>query len=166
VRGALLKIVSGGQTGADRAALDAALTAGTPCGGWCPRGRRAEDGVIPQRYPLAELVSPHYPDRTLRNVQESDATVILAFGALTGGSAATARCCRDEGKPCLVIDAGGTTIAQAAGLIADFIADRNVEILNVAGPRASGQPEIHDYVYATLGAVLRDTAGARRHSAT
>jgi hypothetical protein len=161
-----LRIVSGGQTGADRAALDAALDAGTPCGGWCPQGRRAEDGAVPSRYPLFELTSPYYPDRTLRNVQDSDATVILSFGALTGGSAATARCCETERRPCLVIDANDATPAQAAGLIAELVTAHGVKTLNVAGPRASGQPAIYDYVYAAIRAVLREGASTERRSGT
>jgi hypothetical protein len=166
VSGAKPRIVSGGQTGADRAALDAALDAGTPCGGWCPRGRRAEDGVIPRHYPLTEIDSPHYPDRTLRNVQDSDATVILSFGALTGGSAATSRFCREAGRPCLVIDANHASTAQAARFISQFIAEHEVETLNVAGPRASGQPAIHDYVYAALSTLLRGGARSDRRSGT
>lgn len=88
------KLLSGGQTGVDRAALDAALALGIPCGGWCPQGRRAEDGQIPARYPLTETGSPGYRERTYLNVRDSDGTLILARGALSGGTTLTRRVAR------------------------------------------------------------------------
>ena len=84
----VIKIISGGQTGIDRGALDGALAKGVPCGGWCPEGRRAEDGVIPKIYPVRSLAGAGYSGRTLRNVIDSDGTVVLHFGALTGGNMA------------------------------------------------------------------------------
>src|SRR5210317_1948565 len=87
VSDARLRIVSGGQTGVDRGALDAALTLGRVCGGWCPEGRLADDGPIPARYPLQELPGGGYRARTRRNVRDSDATLIVTFGAPTGGTA-------------------------------------------------------------------------------
>src|SRR5262245_54833883 len=83
------KIISGGQSGVDRAALDVALELGIPCGGWCPKGRRAEDGPLPDRYPLDETQTSFYPERTRRNVRDSDGTLILADGAAKGGTALT-----------------------------------------------------------------------------
>ena len=109
-----LRIVSGGQTGADRAALDAALAAGVPCGGWCPAGRRAEDGVIPARYPLVELAGGGYPARTRRNVVDSDGTVVMAYGPPTGGTRLTVDLCRQVGRPYLVVDAELATAGEAA----------------------------------------------------
>ena len=100
------KIISGGQTGVDRAALDVALAMGIDCGGWCPKGRRAEDGSIPSRYPLAETASPAYSQRTKRNVRDSDATLILARGQPRGGTLLTKRTAVELGKPCLSIDLG------------------------------------------------------------
>ncbi len=102
------KIVSGGQTGVDRAALDAAATLGLQRGGWCPRGRRAEDGVIPRHYPLQETDSPRYDVRTRRNVRDSDATLILHRGTLRGGTRFTAEYCRQRRKPCLLVDLSQT----------------------------------------------------------
>lgn len=134
------KIVSGGQAGVDRAALDAALALGIPCGGWCPKGRRAEDGVIPDRYPLIETETKDYRERTRRNVRDSDGTLILARGPLSGGTALTRRLAEKMGKPCLVVD-----LAQRprAGDVRAWVASRNLRTLNVAGPRASGQSGIH-----------------------
>ncbi|PSQ85488.1 MAG: molybdenum cofactor carrier, partial [Bacteroidetes bacterium QH_2_63_10] len=83
------KIISGGQTGVDRAALDAALAFNVPVGGWCPKGRRAEDGQIPDRYPLEETPSEAYEQRTAWNVRDSDGTLIITDGSLEGGTALT-----------------------------------------------------------------------------
>ena len=98
------RIISGGQTGVDRAALDAAQCCGIASGGYCPKGRRAEDGTIPPHYPLTELPSADYPTRTRQNASAADATLILTRGSLSGGSAYTARIARQLGKPLLVID--------------------------------------------------------------
>src|SRR5450631_3978490 len=101
---ALTKIVSGGQTGVDRGALDAALAAGFPCGGWCPADRRAEDGPIPQRYPLTPLPGAGYRQRTQQNLIDSDGTAILFYGTLSGGTKLTRDSCVREKKPFVVLD--------------------------------------------------------------
>ncbi|MEJ8567280.1 YpsA SLOG family protein [Elongatibacter sediminis] len=132
----LRRIVSGGQTGVDRGALDAALAAGAGCGGWCPAGRKAEDGDIPARYPLAEM-GGGYAARTERNVVDSDATWILAPGPLHGGTGLTARLCTRHGRPCLVSDANRLTPEAAAREAAAFVREHRIAVLNVAGPRAS-----------------------------
>lgn len=161
-----LKIISGGQTGADRAALDIALKLKIPCGGWCPADRRAEDGVIADRYPLTPQRGAGYRQRTRKNVQDSDGTVIAAFGKLTGGSKATAADCKKFNKPCLVIDAGKTTPAEAAILLAVFLLRHRIHILNVAGPRASRQPGIYGFVSDVLMHLLPPAKKRRRKSKT
>jgi len=145
-----LRIISGGQAGADRAALDAGL----PCGGWCPKGRRAEDGRIPDRYPLREMGSPKYRARTRQNVLDSDGTLIVAFGEPTGGAALTVRFCQQHGKPYLILDAGEEPPDQAAEHVAAWLANHHIQTLNVAGPRASQHPGIGGYVYRLLTALI------------
>lgn len=136
----LRKIVSGGQTGVDRGALDAALEAGFPCGGWCPKGRKAEDGGIPDRYPLTELPGADYRQRTRQNVVDSDGTLVVCLGEPSGGTLETVRFARHLGKPLLVV-VGAQTVAPAlARRAADFVAANSIAVLNVAGPRESGWP--------------------------
>jgi hypothetical protein len=132
-----LRIVAGGQTGVDRAALDAALAAGLPCGGWCPAGRLAEDGVIPARYPVHETDSTDYAERTRRNVEEGDATLVVTDGPAVGGTALTVRLCESLDRPLLVLDARSVTLDEAVDRLRRFLARRRVGVLNVAGPRAS-----------------------------
>jgi hypothetical protein len=153
-----LYIVSGGQTGADRGALDAALAAGVPCGGWCPRGRRAEDGTIPERYPLRETPAAQYPQRTAWNVRDSDGTAILHHGRIDRGTALTERLARGQGRPVLLLDVRS---AQPADLAA-WIANENIRRLNVAGPRESRTPGLQAAVARFLGEALAiSTASAR-----
>ena len=159
-----LTIFSGGQTGADRAALDAALALGVACGGHCPAGRRAEDGTIPLCYPLIELPTPSYPARTRRNIADSDGTVVLAFGPATGGSKLTVNLCRTLGKPCLAIDADLVTPGEAAVLMAVFLLRHRIGTLNVAGPRASGQPEIYRFVFDAVARLLGPPPRRRRRA--
>src|SRR3954471_20234768 len=104
-----MKIVSGGQTGVDRAALDVALSLGVECGGWCPAGRLDELGRIPEHYPVRELPDGGFAERTAQNVTDSDGTIIVYRGALRGGTEDTLRVCRETGKPCDLIDAETTS---------------------------------------------------------
>ena len=149
------RIISGGQTGVDRAALDVALDLGIPCGGWCPRGRKAEDGVIAVHYPLREIQSTDYSERTAYNVVEADATLILSRGTPTGGTALTAKIARRNSKPCLIVDLRGTPDSCA---VRGWIEDIHAAILNVAGPRESGCPGIYAQATRFLRQLLSQTA--------
>jgi len=134
-----LRIVSGGQTGVDRAALDVAMKLQWPCGGWCPRGRKAEDGVIATCYPLQETPSTRYVQRTRWNVRDSDGTLIIAVGPLTGGTAYTRRCAEQQSKPLFVVD---LATSRAVVPVIRWIMSQGIETLNVAGPRESSHPGI------------------------
>jgi hypothetical protein len=135
----LKKIISGGQTGVDRGALDAAIALGFDHGGWCPQGRQAEDGRIPDCYLLEETDSPDYPVRTERNVLESDATLIFYRGQLSGGTLLTHRLAEGHGRPCLAVDLDSPI---SPGEIRKWLEEHGVVVLNVAGPRESQSPGI------------------------
>jgi hypothetical protein len=134
------RIVSGGQTGADRGALDAAIALEIDHGGWCPLGRRAEDGQIPARYQLKETDSRDYAERTRRNVRDSDATLVFTRGAPTGGSALTLDHARALGKPVLHVDLATLDTASAAAKIHAWC--EKIVVLNIAGSRESQSPGI------------------------
>ena len=138
----LQKIISGGQTGADRAALDFAIRHGIPHGGWCPHGRQAEDGLIDARYQLVETPSDNPAQRTEWNVRDSDATLIVSISQkLAGGSLKTLEFARAQNKPNLHLcrEADGTS---APGKLASFLKKHDVKVLNVAGSRAKEEPEV------------------------
>lgn len=151
------RIVSGGQTGADRAALDAALELGLATGGWVPRGRAAEDGPLPARYAgLAETGSDDPAVRTARNVRDADATLIVSHGPLAGGSAATRERAREQGRPWLHLDLATVPEETAAERLRAWLDALRPRRLNVAGPRASEDPAIYDAVRGLLrGALAR-----------
>ena len=135
------KIISGGQTGVDRAALDVVLELGIPCGGWCPKGRKAEDGPIDPRYPLNETRSPNYPLRTEKNIRESDGTLILTKGPVNGGTALTVRLAIEYKKPHLIIDLYNKIDPR---MVREWGEENKIKILNVAGPKESEVPGIHE----------------------
>lgn len=145
------RIVSGGQTGVDRAGLDAAIALGIPHGGWCPRGRLAEDGRIPRRYRLAETDSPEYAVRTERNVLDSAATLIFCRGGTSGGTELTRVLALRHGRPCLVVDLAGPLDVAA---VRRWLAEVQPAVLNVAGPRESQCPGIGAEAQAALERVL------------
>ena len=138
---ALGKIISGGQTGADRAGLEAALTLGISIGGYCPKGRRSEDGRIPQRYTLTEMHSSGYEERTRKNVAESDVTIVFTRGPLTPGSRLTLQIARQLGKPALHVDLDAE---HPAAQVQAFLEQHQPGVLNVAGSRESRADGIFD----------------------
>ncbi len=150
----LLKIISGGQTGVDRGALDAALLNGLSCGGWCPEGRQAEDGIIPDKYPLTELPGGDYRQRTLCNVLAGDGTLIIYFVYPEAGTAETLRFCVEWKKPYLLIDATELSVTRAAERIQMFLVDFVIATLNVAGPRESSAEQAYTYSYSCLLSLL------------
>jgi hypothetical protein len=158
---ALIKIVSGGQTGVDRGALDAALRVGFPCGGWVPGDRMTEDGVIPDRYPLMALPKGGYRQRTRLNVVDSDGTAILFYESLSGGTRLTRNLCALLKRPYVLIDARKIVEpAAAAAEILKFVEHNQVRTLNVAGPRASGWPDGYGFAIAVVSGVIEGTREA------
>ena len=146
-------VVSGGQTGVDRAALDLALEMGLPCGGWCPEGRKAEDGPLAPRYPLKETPSADYAQRTEWNVRDSDGTLVLTRGQPTEGTAFTIEVATRLGRPCLVLDLAEQPTPSA---VHEWVNAHGIKILNVAGPRESKCPGIYAQASAFLREVFRN----------
>lgn len=153
----LNKIISGGQTGADRAALDAALETGFPCGGYCPKDRMAEDGPIDVRYPLIEIKGG-YSQRTRKNVVESDGTVIFYEGRPSGGTEQTLLFCIRTGKPYKLIDIEAMVTDHASQMILQFITRHRLSVINIAGPRASNCPVMYDFVKKTIRRIVQPSA--------
>ena len=149
------KIISGGQTGADRAALNVALKLGIPHGGWVPKGRIAKDGPLPEIYHLREMPTDSYEARTEKNVQESDGTLIIARGKLTGGTDYTRQMTLKHNKQLLGIDLNFMGQFDAASLASSWIRIQHVEVLNIAGPRASKDPQIYSDVVIILEKVVQ-----------
>lgn len=151
----LEKIVSGGQTGVDRAALDFALENRIRTGGWIPKGRRAEDGKIPANYKcLKETDSDEYAKRTELNVRDSDATLIISAGKLTGGSLLTEILAKRHSKPCIHIDLDAPDPEDAVADVIRWLASIDCGILNIAGPRASSDPSVYVRAKALLRSLL------------
>jgi predicted Rossmann-fold nucleotide-binding protein len=146
----LHKIISGGQTGADQAALDVAIEKGIPHGGWIPKGRKTEKGRLPLCYRLKEINTIDYAQRTELNVMDSDATLLFSHGALEGGSTLTQTLAKKHHKPCLHMNLNEISENKVTGIISLWLQTWNVRILNVAGPRESEDPLIYDSVKKIL----------------
>lgn len=164
----IMKIVSGGQTGADRGGLDAAIEAGVAHGGWCPRGRKAEDGVIPARYKLTEMKSVSYVARTEANVVDSDCTVVFTYGQPTGGSKKTVELAAKHHRPCLCVNLEAISELWAAEAIRQWLEPTSKlfrgemtplpnPVMNIAGSRESNALGIETKVRAVMLMVLRPT---------
>lgn len=152
------RVISGGQTGADRAALDAAIALGMETGGWVPRGRWAEDGRVPDCYPnMKETDSADPAIRTEHNVRDSDGTVVFSHGEVSGGTRWTVEVSGRLRKPLLRLDLSTQPVEDAAGRLREWIAAEGIEVLNVAGPRASEDAAIDSAVRAVLGVALGGT---------
>lgn len=149
------KIISGGQTGADRAALDVAIKLGILHGGWVPKGRKTESGTLPNRYQLQEMGTSSYADRTEENVLDSDGTLIFSHGKLTGGSELTFKLAKKHDRPWLHVDLDRFNTFDAAHLINSWIVRHGVRILNVAGPPASKDPAIYQATSKVLETAFR-----------
>ena len=178
-----LKIISGGQTGVDRGALDAALAFEVECGGWCPAGRLAEDGTIPERYPVVELANAGYAERTARNVADSDGTLVISKGEPFGGTRETVDRCIEMRKPHLIIDCARRSVQETIDVATEFVTNLSFRVaqttnlsnvrkspgeladpsrslgmtimLNVAGPRASQWPGGHKTARRIVSGILR-----------
>jgi len=153
----LERIVSGGQTGADQAALDVAMELGIPHGGWVPKGRKTEKGPLPGEYQLKEMPDDSYPKRTEQNVIDSDGTLIISHGELSEGSDYTRRMAAKHRKPWIHIDADKQPTDAAVEVIRTWISGNDIETLNVAGPPASKDPRVYATTKAILKAVLLST---------
>lgn len=166
--------MSGGQTGVDRAALDAALATGLEIGGWCPRARRAEDGAIPERYPLRETASSSYAVRTEWNVRDSDGTLVLVLKCddVSRGTQLTIESARKQGKPLFVhglatsrrsvSTAAEKSIADAISQVVDWIDAHNIRVLNVAGPRGSSSRQVYSKAHAFMTRLIERLMADRK----
>jgi len=155
----LKRVISGGQTGVDRAALDAAMDLGIEVGGWCPRGRKALDGVIPAKYPLTETRGKSYQTRTRWNVRDSDATLILCLGEPSGGTALTIKHCEKLGKPFYVhrlhSEYGTYVGGMDFGGVGSWLSVQNIQVLNVAGAREGKYFPVYDQAHSFLSGLFR-----------
>jgi len=149
----MLKIISGGQTGVDRAALDVALELGISCGGFCPKGIKSEGGTIPEKYPLTETQTDHYPERTELNVKAGDGTLILIADKADRGTQLTIDLCKRHNKPCLVVNLNDE---KAHVDVISWLEKNNILVLNIAGNRESISPGIHEKAYRFLLETLND----------
>ena len=150
------KIVSGGQTGADRAALDVAIRLGIPHGGWVPKGRTTEAVILPEKYQMREMPTADYSDRREQNVLDSDGTVIVSHGKPDGGSALTQALAEEHGRSHLHLDMDTLSVSDAADTLKGWIERNAIRVLNVAGPRESRDPDIYRVTAAVLVSLFRE----------
>lgn len=150
----ILKIISGGQTGADQAALDAAIITGTPYGGWVPEGRMTEKGPLSEKYQMEEMIGCGYSERTEKNILDSDGTVIISYGKLAGGSGYTMAVAKKNKRPCLHIDLNNQGMSGAVENILSWLRKYMIQVLNVAGPRASKDGKIYKAVFNLMEEVI------------
>ena len=153
--GVLKKIVSGGQTGADQGALDGAMDLNFPHGGWISAGRKTENGPLAEKYRLRELVSPAYRDRTEKNVTDSDGTLIVSRGELTGGSALTRSLATKHHKPWLHVDFDLVNMGVAVDKACSWISSKKIVVVNVAGSRSSSDLLIYEKTRSLVRGVLQ-----------
>ncbi len=150
----LKKIISGGQSGADQAGLDAAIKNNLAHGGAIPKGRLTEDGILPEKYNLDEMTSKSYPKRTEKNILDSDGTAIFTHGKLTGGSLLTRKKGVEHNKPVVHINLSKLGAEEAALELNIFIRSNNIEVLNVAGSRASKDDQIYGAVFQLIDSTI------------
>lgn len=146
-----IKIISGGQTGVDRAALDFALQNKIPCGGWCPQGRKAEDGTISSKYALKETDSEDYESRTIRNVQDSDGTLIIINKYTDSGTFLTISTAKKLNKAIFIQN---ISTKKEPEIFRKWVYDNNIKMLNIAGPRESNSSGIYEQALKVLGELL------------
>lgn len=152
----LMKIISGGQTGADRAGLDVAIRHDFPHGGWCPKGRKAEDGFIGAQYQLTETPSTNYLQRTEWNVRDTDGTIVFTVAKeITGGSMRTVDFAKKHNKPCLHVSKADSNKPES--VVTDFITQHDIKLLNIAGSRESKEPGINEWAKGVLDRALFPT---------
>jgi hypothetical protein len=152
----ITRIVSGGQTGADRAALDFAMRHDIDHGGWVPKGRKAEDGPLPPRYMVRETPTTSYSERTRKNVADSDGTLIVFQKKLSGGTALTHTHAIETQKPVLLVDISDTPLPEGAATVRSWLSSNSINVLTVAGPRECQAPGIYDKTVALLDAVFSE----------
>ena len=148
----MIKIVSGGQTGVDRAALDSALEHGLPIGGWCPKNRKALDGPIPDKYPLQETESSEYRVRTEWNIRDTDGTLILNTGKLIGGTKLTHKLAVEKDKPVFIVQLDEPYEVEDTVI---WLKEHKISILNIAGPRERSQFSIYELAQNYLAELFK-----------